>query len=84
MGSREELWTAEKLQFISNYLKPHKNNLDELIIDKIEKKGDKLENYEQKILINLKNIMKHSVNCVENILISVWTLINIVNENGAL
>jgi hypothetical protein len=58
------LTSNEKLFFISKYLKPHKNNLDELIIETIEKKGDKLENYKSEDIEKFKKYLCAFIECI--------------------
>ena len=58
------LSTNDKLQFIAKYLKPRKNNLDELIIETIEKRGDKLENYKPADIEKLKKYLQAFCECV--------------------
>ena len=58
------LSTNEKLNFISKYLKPHKNKLDELIIDTVEKNNDKLENYKPDDVEKLKKYLQAFCECV--------------------
>jgi len=50
--------TEDKLTFIEKYIKPKKNCVDTLIIDTMEKYGDKPENYAPDDIDKLKRYLE--------------------------
>ena len=52
------LSARDKLIFINTYIRPFRNTLDALIIDNIEKNGDKVENYKAEDIAKLKKYME--------------------------
>lgn len=56
--------TPEKMNFINQYLKPYKNNIDQVILDAMDKNGDKLENYQPDDIEKLKEYLNAFVELV--------------------
>ena len=59
-----KLSTKEKLIFIDSYLKPYRNAVDALIIDTIEKNGEKVENFKAEDITKLKRYIEAFIELV--------------------
>lgn len=58
-----QMSASDKLTFINLYLKPHRNSLDALILERMEKTGDKLDNYKPEDITKLKRYLSAFIEC---------------------
>lgn len=62
--SFKNLSTCERFFLIEKYLKPFQHNLDQLIIDTVEKYNDSLENYKAEDIAKLKLYLSAFIDCL--------------------